>query len=234
MKPIIGIVGRPHKTITNKNVIVCFEEYRKSVIECGGIPIMILPTQFIDYDDVRPSQMPQMTDEEIDDIKKQVDLCNGIIFAGGNRIYQYAYEVFEYACQKNIPCLGTCLGMQTMACSCNDRKSWELLTKIETNINHKNMNPEYVHYVDIEKGTKLYEILGKDRIKVNSKHCYCINSAPNMKISAYSEDKIIEGIELEDKKFVIGVQWHPEDLMDEDMEKLIKAFIKISKENFRK
>lgn len=226
MKPIIGIIGRPHKTNTDCNVIVCFEEYRKAVIKCGGIPITILPTQDLEYTDIRPSEMPKMTEEEKDDIKRQIDLCDGVIFAGGQRIYEYAYEAFDYIVEKDIPCLGTCLGMQTMACARGDRKSWEILTKIESNIEHRVIKPEFVHYVDICENTKLREIIGKDRIRVNSKHGYCISSCGDMKISAYSEDGIIEGIELPDKKFIIGVQWHPEDLLDEDMEKIMKEFIK--------
>ena len=231
MKPIIGIIGRPHKTNTECNVIVCFEEYRNAVIKCGGIPILILPTQIGNLDDIRPSQMEPMTDEEKQDIRRQIDLCDGVIFAGGQRIYEYAYEAFDYVVEKDIPALGTCLGMQTMACGRSERRSWEILTKIESDINHRIIKPEFVHYVDIIKDTKLYEILGKERVRVNSKHGYCINSSGDMKISAYSEDGIIEGIELPDKKFIIGVQWHPEDLLDEDMEKIMKEFIKMSQKN---
>ena len=231
MKPIIGIIGRPHKTNTECNVIVCFEEYRNAVIKCGGIPILILPTQIGNLDDIRPSQMEPMTNEEKQDIRRQIDLCDGVIFAGGQRIYEYAYEAFDYVVEKDIPALGTCLGMQTMACGRSERKSWEILTKIESDINHRIIKPEFVHYVDVIKDTKLYDILVKDRVRVNSKHGYCINSSGDMKISAYSEDGIIEGIELPDKKFIIGVQWHPEDLLDEDMEKIMKEFIKIAQKS---
>ena len=228
MKPVIGIVGRPHKTITECNVIVCFEEYRNAVIKCGGIPMMILPTQAENLNDLRPSEMGAMTEEQKEDIRRQVDLCDGIILAGGQRIYEYAYEVFEYAVKKDIPCLGTCLGMQTMACSRNNRVHSEILTKVESEIDHRIIKPEFVHNVKIEKNTMLYDIIGKDIIRVNSKHGYCIKSGADMKINAYSEDGIIEGIELPDKKFILGVQWHPEDLLDEDMEKIIKELIKKS------
>lgn len=49
-----------------------------------------------------------------------------------------------------------------------------------------------------------------------------------MKISSLSEDGIIEGIEAVNKRFIIGVQWHPEELLDEDMEKIINALIRES------
>ena len=47
MKPIIGIIGRPHKTNTDKNIICTFEDYRNAVCKFGGIPISILPTQIL-------------------------------------------------------------------------------------------------------------------------------------------------------------------------------------------
>lgn len=228
MKPIIGIIGRPHITNTDMNIICTSENYRKAVCKFGGIPILILPTQDVNYNDIRPSEMPKLTKDEIEDIKTQIDLCDGIIFPGGGRIYEYAYEIFDYIYEKDIPCLGTCLGMQTMACGRNARNSKEILTKIESNINHKQLDAEFVHFVEIKNNTKLYEILKKEKINVNSKHNYCVNNAGDMKISAISEDGIIEGIEAENKKFIIGVQWHPEELLDEDMEKIINALIKKS------
>ncbi len=228
MKPIIGILGSAIKTITEYTSVVCMDKYRNAIIKLGGIPMMILPTQYANYDDIRPAEMPRMTSQEIEDLKRQVDLCDGILLPGGNRIYEYAYEVLEYACKKDVPCLGICLGMQTMACCKNDRNS-KILTRIDSNINHKNLNPEYVHFVNIEKDTKLYSILKNEKIRVNSKHNYCIKEANNLKISAYSEDGIIEAIELEDKKFFIGVQWHPEDLLDDNMENIIRGLIDFSK-----
>lgn len=229
MKPIIGIIGRPQKTDTNFNSISVIESYRKAICKSGGIPILILPTQNIDYIDFRPSEMPKLTLNEIEDLKRQIDLCDGIIFPGGQRIYEYAYEIFEYIYEKDIPCLGTCLGMQTIACSRANRNSKEILSKIESYIEHRQMDSEFVHYVDIKSNTKLYEILNKEKIKVNSKHSYCIKHASDFIISAYSEDGIIEAIEAENKKFIIGVQWHPEELLDEDMEKIIKSLIESSK-----
>ena len=45
---------------------------------------------------------------------------------------------------------------------------------------------------------------------------------------AYSEDKVLEAIEDSSKKFFIGVQWHPESLMeDENSKKLFDYFIKM-------
>lgn len=94
------------------------------------------------------------------------------------------------------------------------------------NGNH-NSEKDYVHDVTINKNSMLYKILGEERIKVNSRHNKCVPST-KLDISAYSEDGIIEGIEDKTKKFFIGVQWHPETLMeDRYSNKLFDHFINI-------
>ena len=57
----------------------------------------------------------------------------------------------------------------------------------------------------------MYEIFCQDEIMVNSLHKYKINKVgPNFEVTMKSIDDIIEGIEAKDKKFVVGVQFHPE------------------------
>ena len=65
---------------------------------------------------------------------------------------------------------------------------------------------------------------------VNSRHQYEIINVNNANISAESDDGIIEAIEFKDKRFAIGLQWHPEDLYENDinMLKIFNEFIKAS------
>jgi putative glutamine amidotransferase len=84
---------------------------------------------------------------------------------------------------------------------------------------------EYVHKLRILKDTLLYDIIGEEEIEVNSRHNYHIDSPGIHKVSAYSEDGIIEAIENESKTFQLGVQWHPESLDDIFTEKIFEKFI---------
>lgn len=55
------------------------------------------------------------------------------------------------------------------------------------------------------------------------------NVEPYAKISSYSEDGLVESFELENKKFVLGIKWHPELLLNEEyVERLFKEFINMS------
>ena len=97
--------------------------------------------------------------------------------------------------------------------------------KNNTLINHLEPNNNYVHSVIIDKNSKLYSIIGDVEITVNSRHSYHVPELDNTLVSARSSDGLIEGVELKDKNFILGVQWHPEsNLEDKYSKKLFKAF----------
>ena len=223
MKPIIGIIGKVRKSEDNTTMISSVEDIRRVVIRKGGIPFLILPTQDIDYE----NDKSKLTEEEIKDIKVIVDLCDGIIIPGGCVLYDYDKVIYEYAIEKDIPVIGICAGMQLIAINDKNEEVEKVLDKIESNIEHQSPDADYVHSVNIKKGTHLYDIIGKETINVNSRHSYKVKSVNSLAISAISEDGIIEGIERTDKKFVIGIQWHPENMCtyDEDANKIFDRFM---------
>ena len=75
------------------------------------------------------------------------------------------------------------------------------------------------------------EILGANEIFVNSRHSFSILKNDSFQISSYSTDGVIESIEIPNKTFILGVQWHPESLFSQDIfsQKLFHAFIKACK-----
>ena len=95
-----------------------------------------------------------------------------------------------------------------------------------SNINHNILKDCYIHKININKGI-LFDILGKKEIEVNSRHNDTIVNNSAFKVEAISDDNIIEAISL--NPLVIGVQWHPEDLQDENSNKLFKYLIEKSK-----
>ena len=141
---------------------------------------------------------------------------DGVILVGGDDIYNFEYDLVKYLYNNDIPTLGICLGMQTMATSINGTLG------LLNNLEHKNTK-EYVHYIDINTSSLLYKIIGKDKIMVNSRHKdYLINTGLSIGATC---DGIIEEVEDKNKKFFVGVQWHPEDLDDENSDKLFDYFI---------
>lgn len=226
MKPIIGIIGRVEKGGGTSKLAIN-EPVRRAVIRHGGIPMAILLTQDFDYTMTKNSDQPDLTEEEKEMVLREVDLVDGIIMPGGSILSKNERYILNYAIEKDKPILGICLGMQFMASFGMDKLPNE---PNATGVNHCVEGDGYVHYVTLDKTSKLYQILGKDRFMVNSRHNYHVVPNNLYDVVALSDDNLVEAIEFKDKKFAIGVQWHPEDLDDEQTNKLFDEFIKKCKE----
>lgn len=196
----IGVIGRENnnRIVFNKEVMNVIEKY-------NFIPIGIIVNFNND------------SQKEFKRIKSLINLCHGFILQGGTDYYDVDIVITKYLHKKNIPTLGICLGMQTMAMAFNG-----VMNNIE---NHQSDNL-YVHEVDIDKNSKLYSIINKDKIIVNSRHKSYIAST---QLDTSGKANIIEAIEDKNKKFFIGIQWHPETLMDENSILLFDNFFKTIK-----
>lgn len=195
MKPIIGIIMRPDKLISGNEIMCVYEDIRTSVINSGGIPLGIMP----------------LTDNPDDfnfDVYNLIDMCDGIILQGGDTFYNYDLECLKYIYEKDIPVLGICLGMQLMGSMFG--------SNLKNIVKHKYKDKKYVHKVYIDKDSKLYSILNSDVIRVNSRHISVLDNY-DLNIVGLSDDNVIEAIEDKNKKFFIGVQWHPESMYSYDI-----------------
>ena len=146
-----------------------------------------------------------------------IKLCQGIIIPGGDNVHINDYLIIKYLYDNNIPVLGICLGMQLMA------KSFSKDNEKDIDNHYSKFN--YVHYIDINKDSLLFKILKKERIMVNSRHHSFISNT-KLKVNATCKG-IIEGVEASNKKFFLGVEWHPESLNDTNSFILFKYFIDI-------
>lgn len=151
----------------------------------------------------------------LEEFKKLTKLCDGFILQGGNHYTELEIEMVKYLYEQNIPTLGICLGMQMMGIMNGH------LELIGNNLHQS--KEKYVHEIIINKNSKLYSILKQEKIWVNSRHMEHITST-NLNIVAYALDGTIEAVEDQNKKFFIGVQWHPESIMDENSKKIFKTF----------
>lgn len=197
MKPIIGVVVRFERISEINNAMVIYENVINAVKKSGGLVIGLI-------------------DENIE----LINLCNGIILQGGNDTSIIDIPILKYCYDKDIPLLGICLGMQMMSLYFNGEINDFTTSK------HANKKFKYVHSVHLNKLSKLHEIIGLDYILVNSRHKSYIKNT-NLSISGISNDGYIESVEDKNKRFFIGVQWHPETTFEYDIvsQKIFKAFI---------
>lgn len=132
---------------------------------------------------------------------------------------EFDIEIITQALAKDLPLLGICAGMQVMGCVLGAKMTPNINNYLNTKINHLNHKPaeEFAHDVHVERNSLLYKIAGADKFPVNTAHVEAIVSTPEeILVSAKSADGVIEAIEIKNKKFALGVQWHPEFFMNEN------------------
>jgi putative glutamine amidotransferase len=232
MKPIIGL-ALSNRVKSKKAYSVINNDYIKAVQKAGGTPILI---PFSD---------------NIENIKVYIDKIQGIIFTGGEDISPLFYneeprkevqciieerdkfelELFKEVYTKNIPILGICRGLQLINIALGGNLYQDINFQIPNSYGHaprQTLRSNLYHSVKIEKSSRLFDIFKTEDLKVNSFHHQSVKKlGENLKISAVSNDNIVEGIESTNDKFLLAVQWHPENLIENHPEflKLFQTFI---------
>ena len=199
-KPIIGIITRKSISEEAHDINIIYSDIEKCIIDSGGLPIGITLTS---------------------NYKEIINMCDGIIFQGGDNEEEYDLYALRYIYEIDKPVLGICLGMQLMGMLFNG-------TMIDID-NHKK-KLFFAHTVTLSKNSKLYNIFKTNNIKVNSRHKSIIKTT-KLKVVGISNDGYIEAIEDSTKTFFIGVQWHPESMVNYDntQKNLFKYFVKCCK-----
>ena len=218
MKPIIGLSPLYDE---EKRGLWMRPGYLDVLYACGAIPL-ILP---FDSDKV--------------DVDQILSMCDGLLMTGGADINPHLYgedpipecdtwqdvrDVLEYklldkALEEDMPVLGICRGTQMLNVFLGGTLYQDLPTQHTGTFNHA-MKPPYettCHKVRLLQGEPLHELLGVEEIPVNSIHHQAIRQiAPTLVPMAYSLDDILEAVWMPGKRFVWGVQWHPEWIWDLD------------------
>ena len=136
--------------------------------------------------------------------KDALSFCDGVILPGGVNYLEEELTTIEDLYNRDIPTLGICMGMQLMGIFKNGK------CEIIPNKKHQTTK-KHAHQVQIKKDSVLYDILKEETLTVNSRHNESLKQT-DLDIVAYSNDGVIEAIEDKNKKFFVGVQWHPEDM----------------------
>ncbi len=119
------------------------------------------------------------------------------------------------ALARDMPVLGICGGQQLLAVALGGTLIQHIPDAMPDALAHEQTTSHYqpAHEVNIVPGTRLHAIVGP-RMNVNTSHHQAVRNAGRSVINAVSPDEVIEGVEDPRQKFCIGVQWHPEYLVD--------------------
>ena len=200
-----------------------------------------------------PILLPIVENEEL--IKEYIEIIDGVIISGevltikrnvmmdhnenvlykSNPIrYRNEEKIIKAAIEKNIPILGICRGHQVL----NVQQGGTMIDddiNIGNLVQHQQSNialpPDPIHKITISKDSKLFSLIKEEQIMVNSFHRQAIKEIPtSFRVCAMTNDNHIEGIETEDERFIVGVQFHPEMLKGELWENFFINYINIVKD----
>lgn len=140
------------------------------------------------------------------------------------------------ALEDDLPVLGICRGMQTL----NVALGGDLYQDIEAQEPGKMRHAlsdlprdHRAHEVTLEPGSRLAKIVGAERVAVNSLHHQAVRRVGNgARVVAWATDGVAEGMEAPEHRFVVAVQYHPEELAptDEASRRLFAAFVAACRE----
>ena len=196
-----------------------------------------------------PLIVPPLPPEELEPI---VGVARGIVFTGGEDVDPAEYgaanagsheahrdrDKFELglvrlAHERNLPTLAICRGIQVVNVALGGTLVQDIATECPSTIDHDQSEQRAlrVHDVYVESGSKLANAVAATKIVVNSSHHQSIAKvADGLAVTARSPDGIIEGAEWQgDFWWMVGVQWHPEELIGDSEEwdrGLFRAFAK--------
>lgn len=216
-RPLIGI------TTNHEGIDATLREvYYKQIVSAGGTPVLI----------------PPVADNDV--LLSTLDTLDAIVLSGGGdfnplwageqpvpQLHNINNErdlpellLTRYAFDRQLPMLGICRGIQTLAMSLGGHVEQDI-KPTPTLIKHSQTSHQstQTHSVNITPGTLLSDIFdGEDTIYVNSFHHQAVdNPGKHMHTAATAPDGTIEAIESSEQKPVIGVQWHPEWLAEDGL-----------------
>lgn len=146
--------------------------------------------------------------------------------------------LLRHALKRDLPVLAVCRGIQILNVTCGGTLYQDVTAQVPTAIKHDYFpTPEQpsrkylAHDIIVKSRSRLGHILGDAVVPVNSMHHQAIKDlAPNLTATAYASDGIIEAVESLDDRYLIAVQWHPEELTETQsgMARLFSTFAEVA------
>jgi putative glutamine amidotransferase len=221
-EPLIGVstsvtVGEyPERAYVNS-------AYLRAVEQAGGIPVLLPPplgasareTLWRRLDglvltgggDIEPGRFGQDTHPKTALVSGDRDALE--------------MELVDRALRDDVPLFGICRGLQVINVALGGSLHQHIPDAVGETVQHTQSEKRHVatHPVKVlAEGTRLGRIVGTSELSVNSFHHQAIESlGRGLREVAWAPDQVIEAVEHEDaRRFVVAVQWHPEDLVEHD------------------
>jgi putative glutamine amidotransferase len=220
--PLIGITTSVTVDKTPERAYVN-GAYVRAVQAAGGIPVLLTPhftpeVQVAIWErldgllltgggDIEPSRFGELRHPTVDEVSPARD--------------DLELGLTRRAVTEDVPLFAICRGIQVLNVALGGTLVQDIPSEWPNALAHAQSAPrhEATHAVKIMgEGTHLGRVLGTLEIEVNSLHHQAIKQlGEGLREVAWAPDGIVEGVEIPgDGRFVVGVQWHPEELVTHD------------------
>jgi putative glutamine amidotransferase len=179
--------------------------------------------------------LPIPITHDVDRLRFYYELLDGLLLPGGADVEPRRYgavaredcnltvmpeldevelTLARWAIADGMPVLGICRGIQVLNVACEGTLWQDVNVEAATHEDHdREPRDLLVHGLEVEPGTLLARTLGETHLRVNSLHHQAIRGVGHSLMAvAHSPDGLVEGVELSDREFVLGIQCHPEEL----------------------
>jgi len=213
------------------------QSYVRALVAAGCAPVLI----------------PLLDDDER--LRAIYERLDGIVFAGGADVAprEYGEEPIDnlnvveaprdhteltlarWAFADDLPTLGICRGQQVLNVALGGSLWQDLRHQGVTSVDHSDADGRarnaFIHKVRLDPDSRLAQLIDETEILVNSLHHQAVKSlAPTLRVTGLSDDDVIEALESPERRFMIAVQWHPEEIDDLPwVRRLFEGFARASK-----
>jgi putative glutamine amidotransferase len=238
--PVIGITGSVDRSgrLSSAPLIAVGGSYVRAVELAGGAPVVT----------------PPHPDEGV--LRAIFERLDGLILSGGGDVLPALYGepdsgllwsvnaerdraellLARWALAEHLPLLGICRGNQVLNVAAGGTLVQDIATYVPEALDHSSVASRpmdcVAHSVEIREGSRLAALFGAGALHVNSAHHQAVLrvGAP-LVVTAVAADGVSEGVEAPEHPFCLGVQWHPEALLDTlpQMRRLFEALIEAAR-----
>lgn len=218
MNPLIGITcshdwTEPQRFFVNT-------AYVRAVAAAGGIPILVPYQEEAGLEHILSRIDGLLVTGGVDLDAKYFDQAlhpkSGIIDPWRDQLDLF---MIRGALARQLPILAICRGCQVLNVACGGSLIQDIESHYQNPLKHRQEAPRWypTHPVAVAPGSLLADIYGTASLWVNSFHHQALDRiAPGFQVTASAADGVVEAIESTDGRFVLGVQWHPELMIDHD------------------
>ncbi len=237
LPPIIGVTGHVDQSasLPNLSLFAVGQSYARAVELAGGTPLVLPPHL------------------EGDALRAAFERLDGLLLSGGGDVNPALYDAQDsglvwrvdeqrdraeialarWALAEDLPLLAICRGAQVLNVAAGGTLIQDIPTQVPDALTHSvpiasRPRSAVAHNVAVASDSRLAELVGAGELGVNSSHHQAVETlGAGLVITARAPDGVVEGVESPTHTFCLGVQWHPEAMVESSpvMRRLFEGLI---------